>query len=120
MPIKKLNLSGHENRHLKAEGFVDVPSPHVDLNDEDFYEKVTDWLVPHIRGASHVEAVLPGLKELHAACIVIIHGMTGQFPTTVRMRLDDETKEFVPYRKTDLHRIRNQAARIKRSNIVML
>jgi len=115
----KLNLSGHENQVLKAEGFVDVPSPHVNLNDASMYAKLTEYIEPYVQGASEVCIVLPKLQEIAVALVIIIHGLTGRFPNVVRLRRDSDGEYRIAFVQ-NLHALRNNVARTRRKLVVVL
>jgi hypothetical protein len=107
----KLNLSGHDNPHLNAEGFVFPGALHVNLADPELKTKLITFVVGlGVSSGDSVEVVLPGLAPLASRILVILHGLTGQFPFEVDL-LRQEDGSFAPLPADDLQAFRNDVAR---------
>ena len=118
MAIVKLNLSGHANPELDKLGFVFPGVLHVDLADPELTVKLTNFLAPLMGSGDQVVVALPGLAPLAALVLVIIHGLTGNFPT-IQPLVRGESG-FVPGPQIDLQTLRNDVARTARKDVIVL
>ena len=117
----KLNLSGHDNAALSAEGFTFPGALHVNLADEDLEKKVAKFIVGlGIGSGDYVIAAAPGLAPLALIVQAVIHGLTGQF-FAVQLLVRQEDGSFTPGRVVDLQGLRNDTARGNhRQDVVVL
>ena len=116
--LVKLNLSGHENETLKAQGY-ETHILHVDLADSELPTKVVNFLKPYINSGDTVQVVLPGLAPLAAIVLTAIHGLSGHFPSVIMLKREETG--FVPINPPlYLQDFRNNVARENRNNIINL
>ena len=118
MAVVKLNLSGHTNEYLDQMEFVFPGVLHVDLADPELTVKLTNFLAPLMGSGDQVVVALPGLAPLAALVLVIIHGLTGNFPT-IQPLVRGESG-FVPGPQIDLQTLRNDVARTARKDVIVL
>lgn len=130
----KLNMSGHKNLELAVQGFQDL-SLHVDLNDPELGSKVAGILSPRcgegdqativaeakidIDSGDVVTLALPGLAPLAVITIVVIHGLTGNFPL-VQTLVRQSNGSFAPGPIVDLQTLRNDVVRKRHRNDVVV
>jgi hypothetical protein len=117
--LVKLNLSGHENETLKAQGY-ETHILHVDLADSELPTKVVEFLKPYINSGDTVQVVLPGLAPLGAIVLTAIHGLSGHFPTLTPLIRGEGGAGFVPGSPLDLQDFRNEVGRTSREGVVVL
>lgn len=115
----KLNLSGHANAALEAAGFAFPGVLHVDPADPSLPQKVTAFLAPLVSSGDVVTVALPGMTQLAALVLAVIHGLSGQFPT-VQPLVRAEDGQFAPGPTTDLQALRNDVARSNRQQVINL
>lgn len=114
----KLNLSGHQNDALEAQGFIFPGALQVDLADEQLPQKVADFLRPYVGSGDVVTYAPPGLSALAAIVQAALHGLSGSFPQLQILERGEDG--FVPGVKHDLQDFRNNVARAGRDGIVNL
>lgn len=121
MATIKLNLSGHDNVHLDAAGFKFPGAMHINLADEDLEEKIAKFIVSlGIGSGDYVVCAAPGLAPLALIVQAIVHGLTGQF-YALQLMVREADGSFTPGRVIDLQNVRNNAARAKlRDKVVVL
>lgn len=119
MCILKFNLCGHANPLLTKEGFIDLPIQ-VDLGDLELETKLVKFFQEQgVKTNSVVTIVAPGLAPLALSVMVVLHGMTGQFPNIqLLIRNRDGLFELGPTK--DMHIIRNQVARLNRPAMISI
>ena len=118
MAIRKLNLSGHDNKNLADQGFTTFKLQ-VDLSDPNLQDKTLSFLVNTV-GLSSDDTVMlaaPGLAPLAILLVAQIHGLTGSFPTVVPLVRGSDG--FTPGTALDLQNIRMNA-RMDRSDLTVL
>ena len=117
--MSKLNLSGHPNPILEAQGFVTL-GLQVDLSQgyEVVFGKVITLLKDQLDPSSQATIVLPGLAPLAAIVMVAVHAITGSFPIVVPIaRIEGQ---FLPTgEEWDAQSSRN-GARPQRDGVVVL
>jgi hypothetical protein len=117
MAVVKLNLSGHDNPALKAQGF-NTYKLQVDLADPNLPNKVVEFLSPLVSSADVVHVALPGLSNLSAIVLAALHGLTGTMPSIQMLIRGDDG--FIPGPLLDLQSFRNDVARTTREGVVVL
>ena len=122
----KINLSGHCNPGLKAEGFTFPGAIHLE---NEFIERegpegvakaVFAWLecnVP-LEETTQTEIALPGLPLLRDIVVAWVHGRTGCFPVTRTSRRQADGS-FVFDSGLDLQDLRNQARKSRRGPTII-
>lgn len=119
MALIKLNLSGHENETLNAQGYIFPGALQVDLTDRNLPQKIVDFLSDYITSGDVVTCVLPGLAPLAVITLTAIHGITGTFPSCVTLIRGEHG--FEPGEALNLQDFRNNVARSRgRSNVIEL
>jgi len=114
----KINMSGHENVHLKEMGFLFPGTLHVNLTDPDLTQKLCVLLKElGVSSDSKVVLALPGLAPLAALIITVIHGITGEFP--VVQTLVRSGDGFVPGPLMDLNGVRETARKSRPGAIIL-
>lgn len=115
----KLNLSGHINATLEAQGFIFPGSLQVDLADKNLPKKIVEFLSQYMTSGDVVICVLPGLAPLAAITLCAIHGITGTFPVMITLVRGEEG--FEPNGEgLNLQDFRNNVARSKGRSVIAL
>jgi hypothetical protein len=111
MAILKINLSGHQNSVLEAEGYLFPGALQIDLNDEATPVKVAEFIANLGVGSGDVvHLALPGLSPLTYMATVILHGLTGSFPF-VQVLVRQPDGQYVKGPLIDGQLLRNDVAR---------
>ena len=119
MSILKFNLCGHTNPLLTEEGFIDLPIQ-VDLADTELEVQLVKFFQEKgVKTNSVVTIVAPGLAPLALSVMVVLHGMTGQFPN-IQLLIRNRDGLFELGVCKDMHLIRNNVARINRPAMISI
>ena len=117
--MSKINLSGHPNPVLEAQGFMTL-GLQVDLAEgyEVVFCKVVTVLNDCLDPSMQATIVLPGLAPLAAIVMVAVHSITGSFPVVVPVaRIEGQ---FLPTGEEWNAQASRNGARPQRDGVVVL